>query len=373
MRNFVDIYVKLIRNLGNFIYVIFSSTKKKYILLHSCLNGPISGDILYLYNYLKKRGCSYKIMFLTSDPRKIQKDVIWINSLNYYYYLAKSRLVITNGHVQYYGNHKSKDTLFIDIWHGTPLKACMSAVKYNTYEEFNTIKNYEKNSDYHLSGSKYFEEEYLLNSYKYSHKILKYGFFRNDCLIQNDDHNIKFEFPNNKINILFAPTWPEFDIKETVNEFKLIVNKLSEEFPDSNIIVRMHHLILEDMNFDKLNNVYDESETIYIQELLLHVDILITDYSSLLFDFALLRRPIFLYQKEPKKVDEFRGLYILDCNLELGIPVFDDINKLINAIKQVDLISWEEVYKQYDNRIRNYETGKSLEMFYDKFLGDKYE
>src|SRR5690606_1338388 len=162
-----------------------------------------------------------------------------------------------------------------------------------------------KKWDYLISPNEY-STEIFKKAFKFEKEIVESGYPRNDYLINENNENvierIKIEtnLPVDKKVILYAPTWRDnqfygrgrykFDLQMDLN---LLKEKLSNEYI---IVLRLHYLIAENLNLtDYEGFVYDLSFHEDIRELYLVADLLITDYSSVFFDYAILKRPMIFY------------------------------------------------------------------------------
>src|SRR5699024_9927189 len=251
--------------------------------------------------------------------------------------------------------HKPPNTIYIQTWHGTPLKRLGVDIKEvqmpgtNTEQYKRNFTTEAKKWDYLLSANEYstniFEQafqydnkiietgyprnDYLINyntniikkTYKNDNKIIKNGYPKNDYLINyNTDFEIKriknkLGIPIDKKVLLYAPTWRDnqyygrgryrFDINLDLEKMR---NQLSDDYI---VLLRMHYLIAENIDTSRFESfAYDVSYHDDIRELYLIADMLITDYSSVFFDFAILKRPILFYVYDINDYrDNVRGFY----------------------------------------------------------------
>jgi len=135
--------------------------------------------------------------------------------------------------------------------------------------------------------------------------ILEYGYPRDDTLYQTSPETIeklkeKLKLPKNKKIILYAPTWrdDQYELgKGYTFDSKMDFTLLKEHLSDNYIILfRAHYFVADNFNFEIYKNfIYDVSKIEDINELYLVSDMLITDYSSVFFDYANLNRPILFY------------------------------------------------------------------------------
>src|SRR5690606_26857582 len=154
--------------------------------------------------------------------------------------------------------------------------------------------------DYFISPNPY-STSIFRRAFRYDGNILETGYPRNDILIRKPDTIVKkvkyyYSIPNDKKVILFAPTFRDWDansFQKTYNDIRLLSKQVDS---DTIILLRLHYLLSNKMSKMVLpENVINASEYEDIQELYLISDVLITDYSSVMFDYALLGRPMIFY------------------------------------------------------------------------------
>lgn len=152
--------------------------------------------------------------------------------------------------------------------------------------------------------------------------------------------------------ILYAPTWRDnqhdaekgYVYKNPVN-FDLLREKLGDEYI---ILFRAHYLVADNFDFKSYDGfIYDVSKYDDINELYIISDILITDYSSVFFDYAILERPILFYMYDMEEYrDEMRGFY-LNIN-QLPGPIVRDEKELINVIREMKTCDMRSFNNEYN-------------------------
>ena len=244
-------------------------------------------------------------------------------SEEYYRYLASSKYLISNSTFGYFFV-KRPEQVYINTWHGVP-------TKYMGYdhavERVENARGPARNflgADFLVSANEFMTDVMYKQAYKldglFNGKILEVGHPRSDLLI-NADTNKVFKKLNNlgiktdKKIILYAPTWKgnlynqlEYD----VNEFKETVKKFSENInqDEYRIYLRVHYFLYKFLAQDpELKDILIPF-TIDTNELLSVVDVLISDYSSIFFDFLVTGRPIVFYVPDLKEYESGRGLYV---------------------------------------------------------------
>ncbi len=212
-------------------------------------------------------------------------------------------------------------------------------------------------------------------------QILTLGYPRNDDLVQfnNEDyiHQLKqkYEIPSHKKVILYAPTWRDNDRTDIGNynfKLKIDLDSFSKELSDEYVLlIRAHYLVSEHLNLENYSNVYDLSNANDINELFLMSDVLITDYSSVYFDYANLSRPIlfFAYDKD-EYANDIRGFY-LPYESDLPGPVFETSEALIEYIKSMQYVDipHSDNYRKFNNKYNQLDDGGATERVSEKIIG----
>lgn len=248
-----------------------------------------------------------------------------------------------------------KEQIYVQCWHGTPLKKLgydlvNSDNAMNTQEEI--FKKYKQDTErlaYLISPSPFATEKFTsawnLEEFGKEDIIIEEGYPRNDRLITATDEDIAQVKVNlglsdiEKKIILYAPTWRDNQYTAGVGytyKTEVDFDYLREELGDDYIILfRAHYLVAHDFDFEKYAGfVYDVSDYDDINDLYLASDLLITDYSSVFFDYSNLKRPMLFYMYDIEQYrDEIRGFY-LDLS-ELPGPIVENEKDLVEAVRGV--------------------------------------
>lgn len=361
--------------------------RKKTVLFESFLGRNISGNPKYIYNQFVKENLDkkYNLVWILNDVneevsgncKKVKRK-----SIKYYYYMATAKYWIFNCR-QADEIVKRKGNIYLQTWHGTPLKRLgmdMESVNMAGQNDINDYKEkFRKNSstwNYLLAQNEY-SEKIFRRAFAFNKEIIG-GYPANDILYNGNNENYinelksKFNLPKDKKIILYAPTWRDDNFYKKGHyrmEIKLELDKMQKELGDEYIILlRMHYLITNNINIDSYKGfVYDFSQGGDIQELYLMSDILITDYSSVMFDYCNLKRPMifFTYDIEQYR-DSLRGFYF-DFEKEAPGPLLLDTDGIINCVRNIEKVSkeYEEKYTEFYNKFCHIDDGKSAERILD--------
>lgn len=300
--------------------------------------------------------------FLKNENTKLVK----YNSKDFYKYMSKAKYWITNSRLPEY-LIKKKDQKYIQCWHGTPLKRLGFDIEVEGGNALNTIKEikekYEEDAkryDYMLSPSAFCTEKFTsafnLKKLNKQDVIVEMGYPRNDYLFNHTKQDVdslkdSLGIPKDKKVILYAPTWRDNQhtagVGYTYNlniDFDRLKEKLEKEYV---IIFRTHYFVSNSFDFEKYKGfIFNMSNHDDVNECYILSDIIITDYSSVFFDYANLKRPMLFYMYD---LDEYQGklrdfYFSLD---ELPGPIVKTQEELENEI--LDVANYEEKYKEKYN------------------------
>ncbi|MCM2675730.1 CDP-glycerol glycerophosphotransferase family protein [Alkalicoccobacillus plakortidis] len=341
------------------------SVKPNWILYESFLGKNYSDSPKYIYEYLSKEyPDAYKHIWVFNENEKnIPFKAVKVKrfSFKHLYFMARSKFLVNNMR-QPLWYVKRQEQIFLETWHGTPLKKLV----FDMDDIHSANPNYKldfyeqsRSWDYLVSANK-FSTEVFKRAFLYDNEILEYGYPRNDLLYSSNKDEISLELkqklglPIDKKIVLYAPTWRDDEYyKPGQYKFKLTLDleRLREELgKEYFFIIRTHYFIADHLDLENVSDfVYNGSKYDDISELYLLSDILITDYSSVFFDYANLKRPILFFTYDLEKYrDTLRGFYI-DLKEDGPGPLIMNNDELINVLKNID-----QVNIQYKDRLEKF-------------------
>lgn len=362
-----------------FIYFRYYNRKPindKQVMFASFLGKFYSDSPKYLYEYLYNTyGDELDYVWVINDknveipgnPKKVKRF-----SLAYYKELARSKYWVINGR-QASRLHKRDSQKIISTWHGTPLKKLGLDIGNVHTRDPNIKKSYikvAKEWDYLISPNRY-TTKVLRSAFAYDGEMLETGYPRNDILYNATPEQVQkikdeLNLPSDKKIVLYAPTWRDdeyFDAGKMHFNLKLELDKLQEAIGDEYIVlVRTHYFVADKLDLSPYEGfAYDVCRYDDIAELYLISDILITDYSSVFFDYANLRRPILYYTYDLDKYENvLRGFYI-DIHSEVPGPLLKTTEEVIDAIVNIEDLKEEyaEKYDAFYERFCSFEDGNA--------------
>jgi len=266
--------------------------------------------------------------------------------------------------------YKNSNQIYIQTWHGD--RGFKKVLFDNEHYKFKLNLLETENLDLAITGSKFGENQFR-SAMLYNGEILKEGCPRNDILLANNDKEIEKIKKSLNIDLqtkilLFAPTFRiAAELENRPQEvFDLDITallKILTAKTDSNwtAFIRGHYFVksLEGIEIDN-KKIFDGNAFEDMKELLLISDFLITDYSSCAGDFALLNRPIILYQPDKKEyIKNDRSLYF---NIEDSpFMVATNQQDLVSKIEKLDFTEAEDNCKNILKFYGTYETGNASE------------
>lgn len=289
-----------------------------------------------------------------------------------------------------------EDQIYLECWHGTPLKRLGYDLENEGGNVMNSLKEVREKYDldaakfrYILSPSDFTTEKFTsawnLKANGKEQAILQEGYPRNDYLINHTPADVQrvketlhltpADIGGKKI-VLYAPTWRDnqHDSADGYSyELGLDFARLREQLgEDCVILFRAHYLVASHFDFAAYEGfVWDVSQYPDINDLYIVADLLITDYSSVFFDYANLKRPILFYMYDLAAYrDDIRGFYLsLD---ELPGPIVETEEALIQAIPQaLEREAYDEKYRRFHARFNGQDDGHASERVVKRLLASQ--
>lgn len=337
---------------------LWSNPIKRNSIVFSNFDGRGYGDNpKYICDKIDKT--KYQCIWLVKDenekmPNGVRK--VRYGSLEHYEELSRAKFWIDNMHKNIITKKRSGQ-IYIQTWHGDgPLKK----IEYDSEELPSSYLNMATHDvemiDYFISGSK-FKTEQCRRAFRYNGKILESGNPRNDIFFKNNDYKLVIypQFKDFKW-ILFAPTYREK--QSNIIEPEKILQAYKKKYGKECIILIREHpsMKIENLKYNYSDRIFNVSEFPDTQLLLAASDILITDYSSIMWDFSLQEKPVILFHPDAVSYSNERQFYLSFNEL----PYFEAFNMedVCNYIISLDT----ELYK-YKSK---------LHVFFDKYESFDY-
>ncbi|MTV81252.1 CDP-glycerol glycerophosphotransferase family protein [Secundilactobacillus folii] len=287
---------------------------------------------------------------------------------------------------------KNKGTTYIQTWHGTPLKHLGVDIEHvaipgtKTEDYYRQFTREASRWDYLIAPNDY-SKQIFRSAFQFHNQFLDIGYPRNDVLYQQNQPAIIRQLKQQLVGdakatvVTYAPTWRDDDaIKTGQYHFELPFNlqRFFEQVDDRTILVlRPHYLVKDHIDIhgfeDRVKIIADED----IAKLYLVSDLLITDYSSVMFDFANLNRPMLFYAYDLEHYrDQLRGFYF-DYQAEIPGPLATNERQFDKYLKQFstshDFQNYQSQMAGFNQKYCVWEDGTASQKVADLILRGIYK
>lgn len=346
--------------------------RPKLVMFESFLGKQYSDNPRAIFEYLKENHPEYRL-FWSVDPRFMENftgkdlNIVPRFSVKWLFLTASAKYWVVNSRMPLW-IPKPKHTIYLQTWHGTPLKKLAADID-EVYMPGTDTEKYKgnflkeaSNWDYLISPNRY-STKIFRRAFAFERTIIESGYPRNDYLyLANREQEIlrlkeRYNLPTDKKIILYAPTWRDDQYYEKGKykfDLELDLKRMKEMLGDQYIVLlRLHYLIASKIDVSEFEGfVYDFSHHADIRELYIVSDLLITDYSSVFFDYANLKRPMifFVYDMDDYR-DRLRGFYF-DFEQKAPGPLVKTTDEVIEEIQKLE----ENDYRLPENFDEFYET-----------------
>ena len=340
----------------------------KRIIFTSYLGKQYSCNPKYISEYIQKHAPEYEIVWAFQSPEEYSElekygiRLVKYNSFTFIRLCLSSGYIVTNvrdmNHIPF--THRQ---VVINTWHGGgAYKTVGSSTAVQSPPERFRQKIARKTNLTFLSSSKAFTDLTLKESFHHNGKILECGMPRNDILIHNSENDLRkkvldhFHLPADQKLLIYAPTYRE---NKTASDYsfdtKAVKAMLSERFGGNwSILFRCHYYIVEDAK--NLSSDYiNASDYPDMQELLYAADMLITDYSSSIWDFSFTGRPCLLYATDLNDYQVSQGFYS-DIHT-WPFPLAESNQELLDNIQHFSFDTYTKAIQQHHEDLGSYESG----------------
>lgn len=340
-----------------------------------------------VFEELQRRGDPRTCVWAVQDhsvevPDGVERVIT--QSRDYYRRLGTARWVVSNDSMP---THyvKREGSTYAQTWHGTPLKRIGFDIESIQMSNKNYLTQFARDVakwDVLVSPNE-FSTPILSKAFQYPGEVLEIGYPRNDIFYrpelaqqQTDATRRRLDLPEGKRVILYAPTWRDNDYDASGRyqfTMKLDLEGLYRAYGhDSVLLIRGHQLVSSEIDAAMFGGfVRNVSSYPDIRDLYLVSDVLITDYSSVMFDFVNTGRPILFFTWDLADYrDNLRGFYF-DFEQDAPGPLLTESATVIDALGRLDEVTTEYAarYQSFRERFTGLEDGGASARFIDRVLG----
>jgi CDP-glycerol glycerophosphotransferase len=272
--------------------------------------------------------------------------------------LESADLVVASSHTEVDWD-KPETTTYLQTWHGTPLKRIHYDVLWAPPGRLERLDEDIARWDLLLSPNPVSTPR-LRKAFGYDREVLESGYPRNDLLSSPRASEVGAKvrshlgIPTGATTVLYAPTWRDDDVlRDTTSDVPFALDP--HEFasacgPDQVLLVRAHNLATGRSRMSEIPGVHDVSYYPDVRDLYAAADVLVTDYSSVMFDFAITGRPLVFYAYDHDRFrDSIRGFYFDLLSDDAPGPVVRTQSDLVATLGRLP-----EVVEEYAGRYREF-------------------
>ena len=333
---------------------LFIKTDQKLILFSSFAGKKYNDSPKVLFEKMQADSffSEYKMVWAFEHPEKFNipgAQCVKIDTWDYFKLALKAKIWITSVNIERGLHFKKNNTIYVNTWHGAGTKKIGNACAGRNDYDLSNVDVMLVQSD--------FERDIFIRDFKcLENSIYKIGFPRNDELFhitEEDRAEFRqlFKIPKGKKVILYAPTWRDskdgglsYKVEPPINIDKWKAT-LSKEYI---ILFRMHPFTtLFNMEYDDFAR--DVSKYDNLNHLLAITDILITDYSTIVYDSAVARIPFICFGFDYERYNKERGFYF-DLNKVYPGGVFYNEDNVLERIKSISNSVDVDKYEAFRNK-----------------------
>lgn len=352
-----------IGNLGVGLLKLVTPKNKKLILFMSYGGQKYDDSPKALFEVMKNDPffSDYRIVWAFINPLdqpEIGCEKIRTDSLKFYHMAISAKLWIHNSSMERGLKLKKKGTFEFNTNHGTPLKLWGKDVPNAPYSaKFSKIKDIR-----YCSQSVYDRDTIAHCLCAEKSQFLLSGLPRNDSLYSYSEKDVtdikdRIGIPKDKKIILYAPTFREYERDEHNGCFlkpPIDVKKWKSELGEKYVVLfRAHYEVINVLEIKNDGFFFNVSNYPSINDLYIISDMLISDYSSVYFDYSILDRPMFCFAYDYDIYRKKRGLY-LDLEKDFPCNLNRSEDELLDDIKKCDIINATERTKVFHHKYATY-------------------
>ena len=311
------------------IFYKYSGIKNNVILLES-FNGESINDssLVFAREIQRLYPGRFKVYFSSSDVKKhkilidrekLDVELVDVNTVKYMKLLATAKYFISNASISTFYTRRPGQ-VFLQTWHGTPLKTL--GKKMNKGSASMGTGQHSMLQASHLMFPNEFTRKVMMEDYNldrlYTGKVIMSGYPRNQVFLQDgkaEEIRKRFELADKTV-YAYMPTWrgtsaADVNVGDYINKLRGIFKKLDKTLRDDQVFyVNFHQMLKTSISFKGYKHIKEFPKDVDTYSFLNASDVLVTDYSSVMFDYMLTGKPIMLFMYDYDQYLADRGLYL---------------------------------------------------------------
>ena len=351
--------------------------------VHHSFEGRYSDSPRALYEALMRRGGDHSHVWL-ADPGHAQGFPPHVETAAYgtpegLAALESCDVLIANTHTDL-DWEKAAGALYLQTWHGTPLKRIHRDVLWAPPGRLDRLDRDVARWDALISPNAT-STPLLRGAFGYEGEVFETGYPRNDVLgapggdVIRAEVREQLEIPDDRTVVLYAPTWRDDEVFEAGGRqfaLPLHLDAFAEQLGDDHVLLlRLHYMLTGRLGPIEHPAIRDVSFDPDISRLFLAADVLITDYSASMFDFAVTGRPMLFYTYDLADYEgRQRGFYFDFAAMAPG-PLLPTSQEVFDALRDLPAVRERhaERYERFRERFCHLEDGGATDRVLERLLG----
>ncbi|HEV2775803.1 MAG TPA: CDP-glycerol glycerophosphotransferase family protein [Solirubrobacteraceae bacterium] len=358
--------------------------------VYNSFEGRYSDSPRALYEALRARGGDHEHLWLADPAHAESFSAAGVATAQFatgegLAAVEAADVLIANTHTDFAWT-KRGDAVYLQTWHGTPLKRIHWDVLWAPPGRLERLSGDVERWDLLISPNRA-STPLLRGAFRYDGEVLESGYPRNDVLSAPGRDDIRaavradLGIPDGRTVVLYAPTWRDAEVfgpdeAPLTSDFCLAfdVDAFTQHLGgDHVLLLRLHYMLTHRFRAAEHEAVRDVSFYADISRLYLAADVLVTDYSSVMFDFAITGRPIlfFTYDLDDYR-DRARGFYFDFTPVAPG-PLLTTTQDVLDALRGLPAVNerYADAYARFRERFCHLEDGHASDRVLDRLLGER--
>ncbi len=349
---------------------LFLPVDKKKVVFTSYYGRGYSDNPKAIAEAMLKQNADAKLVWLVKDEKEARSLPEGItpcpyNSAKRIWALSTARVWVDN--CRKYERFKKKNQFYLQTWHGFPLKRIEKDAVESLPADYERGAMRDSSFTNLLLSNSDFYTDVMKRCFWYDGEIAVYGTPRNDVFVcpdplVNEKVRNAFSLAEDRKLVLYAPT---FRADHSTDAYRIDAARLHDACTKKfggewTVLIRLHPNVAgqsADLFAYDGKNIADATMYPDMQELLSAADILITDYSSSMFDFALSKKPCLRFANDVEAYTKDRNFYFSFD--EIPFPVAESNDEMIALIENFDVVAYNEKRDAFYKRLNFCEDGKA--------------
>lgn len=368
------LYVRLgsmiLSTLGKFV-----KTDPNLVLFVPNTGASFSGSPRVIYEYIKteENYSHLKCIWAFNEPEKVSKEfelhVVKLDSISYFLYSLRAKYWVADINIERGLHYKKKDTIYLNTWHGVALKKIGNDDPKSAKYDFSNL------NFLCISGSH--DKKVFKSALKACESsFLECGMPRNDRLfnvtsVERQMLRKKLGIPSDKKVIAYIPTWRDSTDKGKTFSLKIRADfqKWESELSEKYILIfRAHQRTNQLMDLKFTNFLRNYSDYNDLNDILIVADVLITDYSSVVFDYSILEKPFICFAYDYEDYLDERGFYF-DPEKVYPQGIIKNEDDVLFRLKNLDIRLESQKTADLKRQFMSYSSGDATRVCVEKLFG----